>query len=170
MKLSRKWALTVGIATLTAGLMVAPVTARAATVRQGLGISPVGFGQASFGQVATPAGSAEGTAASNVPQADGSQAYRLSPDKLAKAIALSRIRNVLDIAGSIWSLVVLWLLLMTRAAAGLEGWVKRIAQRRWVQGVAFFATLLVVTAAAALPLDMVGHHFERAYSISVQGW
>jgi len=47
------------------------------------------------------------------------QAYSLPPEKLAKAIALSRIRNILDIAGSLWGLVFLWLLLATRAAAGL---------------------------------------------------
>ncbi len=45
------------------------------------------------------------------------QAYTLPPDKLAKAIALSRIRNILDIVGSLWGLAFLWLLLATRAAA-----------------------------------------------------
>ncbi len=50
-------------------------------------------------------------------QPDPQQAYSLPPEKLAKAIALGRIRNILDIVGSLWGLAMLWLLLATRAAA-----------------------------------------------------
>ena len=45
------------------------------------------------------------------------QTYTLPPDKLAKAIALSRIRNILDITGSVWDVVFLWLPYWLRAAA-----------------------------------------------------
>ncbi len=98
------------------------------------------------------------------------QAYTLPPDKLAKAIALSRIRNILDIAGSIWGIAVLWLLLAARGAAGLEGWAQRISGLRWIQGVFFFAAFIVITSLASLPLDWIGHHYSRVYGISVQGW
>ncbi len=98
------------------------------------------------------------------------QAYNLPPDKLAKAINLSRIRNILNIVGSLWGIAVLWLLLATRGATGLEGWAQRISRRRWMQGVVFFAAFLVITTLAGLPLDWIGHHYERAYEISVQGW
>jgi Zn-dependent protease with chaperone function len=97
-------------------------------------------------------------------------AYTLPPDKLAKAIALNRIRNILDIAGSLWSLVFLWLLLASRAAVALEAWAGRIFRRRWLQGLLFFAAFLVLITVADLPLDLYGHHVSRAYSISVQGW
>ena len=99
-----------------------------------------------------------------------SQAYSLPPDKLAKAIALSRIRNILDIAGSLWGLVFLWLLLATRAAAALADWTERLLRRRWMQGVLFFAAFLVISTLAGLPFDIIGHHFSRSYGISVQGW
>ena len=46
------------------------------------------------------------------------QAYSLPPEKLAKAIAISRIRNILSITGSVWGLVFLGLLLATRALSG----------------------------------------------------
>jgi len=69
-------------------------------------------------------------------------AYNLPPDKLAKAIALSRIRNILDIAGSLWGIAVLWLLLVTRASAGIEAMAQRITGKRWLQGMLFFAALL----------------------------
>jgi STE24 endopeptidase len=111
------------------------------------------------------------SAQANAPaQANSGQAYTLAPDKLAKAIALTRIRNILDIAGSIWGIVFLWILLAAGAWAGLDGWTQRIGQRRWVQGVIFFAAFFVITELAGLPLDWIGHHYERAYGISIQGW
>jgi Zn-dependent protease with chaperone function len=98
------------------------------------------------------------------------QAYTLPPEKMAKAIALDRIRNILNIAGSIWGVAFLWLLLATRAMAALEAWARRISARRWLQGALFFAVFLVLITAAALPLDIYGHHVSRSYGISVQGW
>jgi Zn-dependent protease with chaperone function len=98
------------------------------------------------------------------------QAYKLTPEKQAKAIAISRIRNIMDIVGGLWGLAVLWLLLSTRAAAGLEGWAKRISARRWIQGLIFFATFLLITAIANVPLDWFSHLEEKNYNVSVQGW
>jgi Zn-dependent protease with chaperone function len=108
--------------------------------------------------------------ATGVPTQPATQAYTLPPDKLAKAIAINRIRNILDIVGGLWSIAVLWLLLATRAAAAFEAWAQRIFSRRWLQGLLFFAALLVITTLASLPLDVFGHHVSRAYGISVQGW
>jgi STE24 endopeptidase len=98
------------------------------------------------------------------------QAYTLPPDQLAKAIRLSRIRNILDIAGSLWGIAVLWLLLATRAMAGLEASIRRISRLRWLQGLIFFIAFLLVTALASLPLDLYGEHISRVYGISVQSW
>ncbi|MGA3046196.1 MAG: M48 family metallopeptidase [Terracidiphilus sp.] len=106
----------------------------------------------------------------DAPAAKPQQAYTLPPDKLAKAIALGRIRNILEIVGSVWGLVVLSLLLAIRAAAGLEAWTQRIFRRHWLQGLLFFAVLLVTLTVANLPLDIYGHHVGRAYGISVEDW
>jgi len=105
-------------------------------------------------------------AAPQVPQ----QSYTLPPDKLAKAIALSRIRNILEIVGSIWGLVVLWLLLATHAAARLEAWAERITGRRWVQGILFFTALILIGKLTELPLGLIGHYEGLKYGISVQNW
>jgi STE24 endopeptidase len=113
--------------------------------------------------------SAQSAAASKAP-ADARQAYSLPPDKLAKAIALSRIRNILEIAGSLWGIAVLWLLLATRAAAALEAWAQCRTERRWLQGALFFIAFIVISTLAGLPLDIYGHHAERSYQVSVQGW
>jgi STE24 endopeptidase len=142
-----------GLTVLLAGLMAVPARAQTSA-------APTGTA-ATAPNAAAPASSQETSA---------SQAYTLRPEKLAKAIALSRIRNVLEIAGSIWGVAVLWLLLATRWAAGLEKWAQRISGRRWLQGVVFYAGLLVITEIAGLPLDVIGHHYSRAYGISVQGW
>jgi Zn-dependent protease with chaperone function len=100
----------------------------------------------------------------------GQQAYHLPPEKLAKAIALNRIRNIEHFVDAFWGLLVLWLLLSTRAAAALEAWAVSIAKKRWIQGLVFFAALIVVLTVTELPLDMYMHTVSRNYGISVQGW
>jgi STE24 endopeptidase len=102
--------------------------------------------------------------------ASSQQAYSLPPDKLAKAIAISRIRNILDIVGSLWQIVFIWLLLTSRFAARLEMEIKRIASHRWAQGVFFFAAFFIILWLSGLPLSMYGHYVERSYQISVQSW
>jgi len=115
---------------------------------------------------AAPAPTASAAPAQAAPQ----QAYSLPPDKLAKAIALSRIRNILDLAGSIWGIVFLWLLLASRAWHGIEKWAQAISRLRWVQGLVFFAAYIVITALAGAVIDAISNHYERAYGISVQSW
>jgi Zn-dependent protease with chaperone function len=124
------------------------------------GIAPRVQGQS------TPAHLASGAQA----QANPQPAYSLPPDRLAKAIDLSRIRDILSITGSLWGIVFLLLLLSRRAWASLESWAERISNRRWMQGAIFFAAYLILAAVAGLPLDWIGEHYERNYGISVQGW
>jgi STE24 endopeptidase len=103
-------------------------------------------------------------------QESSEQAYSLPPDKLAKAIALNRIRSILDIVGSLWGLAVLWILLAFGMAAGLEAWAARVLHRGWLQGLLFFAVLLVILTLASMPLDAAGELASRHFGISVQGW
>jgi Zn-dependent protease with chaperone function len=116
------------------------------------------------GQASEPTPSA--TTQQSAPQ----QAYHLPPDKLAKAIALSRTRSILHFADAFYGFIVLWLLLSTRWAARLEAWVKSVFSRRWMQGLLFFAVLIVLLTVIELPLDMYSHHVSVKYDISVQGW
>jgi Zn-dependent protease with chaperone function len=103
-------------------------------------------------------------------QPASSQAYNLPPDKLAKAITLSRISLAMEIVGSLWGLAFLWLLLSLRWAADLAAWAERLLRPRWMQGLLFFAVYLVIGALADLPLNIIGHTVSRHYGISVQGW
>lgn len=97
-------------------------------------------------------------------------AYTLPPDKLAKAEALERIRTILHFGDGIWGGGVLWALLATRTAARIEAWAQQISKRRWVQGLVFFAVLIVVLTLTELPVDIYAHQVSRSYGISVQGW
>ena len=115
---------------------------------------------------APPASAAPAAPAPANPQ----QAYTLPPDKLAKAIALNRVRVILAISGDLWGIVFLWLLLAGRAWTGLENLAQRISARRWVQGLLFFAAFFVISTVAGLPLDLIGQHYERVYGISVESW
>ncbi len=114
--------------------------------------------------------SANGLLAAPSPHTPSQPAYSLPPQKLAKAIALNRIRIALDIAGSLWGLAFLWILLTLRWAARLAAWTERLLPRRWMQGLAYFAVFLVLTAVADLPLEIIGHSSSLHYGISVQGW
>jgi STE24 endopeptidase len=111
------------------------------------------------------AGSAR--AAASVP---AKQAYSLPPEKLAKAIAFTRIRHFLGFAGSLWGLAALWLLLATRAAAAIEARIERTVRWRWLQGPVFFALLLALLDMASFPLSVYGHCIALEYGVSVQGW
>jgi Zn-dependent protease with chaperone function len=145
-------------ATLLAGIISLPLAAQ-------------GGASTAVPKPATATQASPASAAANAPApANPQQAYTLPPDKLAKAIALNRIRNILSFVDSIWGIVFLWLLLATRGWSGLEAWAQRISGRRWVQGLVFFAAFFIISAVAGLPLDWLSHHYERAYGISVQGW
>jgi Zn-dependent protease with chaperone function len=97
-------------------------------------------------------------------------AYTLPPDKLAKAEALARIRTVLYFGDAVWGLAVLWLLLETGVAARLAAWIEQHTRHRAVQGLQFFAVLLVVLSLADLPIGAYAHWVSLQYGISVQGW
>jgi len=103
-------------------------------------------------------------------QSGGAQAYSLPPEKLRKAIAISRIRNIVYFVDALWGFAVLWLLLATRTAARMEAWAARVFQKRWLQGLLFFAVLIVVLTVAGLPISWFNQHVSRSFGISVQGW
>jgi STE24 endopeptidase len=126
-----------------------------------------------FGTVAgygSPTPQSQPGAVSTPPQPHSEQAYSLPPDKLAQAIALNKIRVALDIAGSLWGLIVLWYLLASGRSTRLDAWARGTIKPRWLQGLAFFGVLVFILALANLPLDAIGHAASLHYGISVQGW
>lgn len=98
------------------------------------------------------------------------QAYSLPPDKLREAIALSKIRVAVDIVGSLWGLIILWSLLATGTATRLDAWTSERMKRRWMQGVVFFAVLVVIVSVANLPVGLAAHAASLHFRISVEDW
>ena len=98
------------------------------------------------------------------------QAYSLPPQKLAEAKALNRIRVWVAIAGSIWGLIVLWALLASGTATRLDVWTRETLKPRWMQGIGYFAAVLIILALADLPLGAIAHSASLKYHVSVQGW
>ena len=81
------------------------------------------------------------------------QAYSLPKEKLARAIALDRIRNILGFAYPLWGMGVLWLLLASGAAVWLDAWSRRVSDRPAIHGLLFFTVLIVVVTMTDLPLN-----------------
>jgi len=97
-------------------------------------------------------------------------AYSLPPEKLAKAIAYSRTRVVLDLLESGWGIVQLILLLAFGVIARMRNIAVNASKNPWAQCFVFTFLLLLVTTVLSLPLDMYGHHTSVTYGLSVQGW
>jgi Zn-dependent protease with chaperone function len=110
------------------------------------------------------------TQAAAQPTTAPAQTYNLPPDKLAKAVALGRIRTTLDLLDSLWGIGFIALLLASGWAARLARWLEERIRRRWLQGLAFFTLYLLLSTLASLPLELLGHAASLHYGISVQGW
>lgn len=121
-------------------------------------------------QVANAYAQDQPAAAAPAAQVSPQPAYQLAPDKLARAIAISRIRNIMDIVNGLWGIALLWLLLATGIVASIERWVQARTKRRWVQGILFFAAFLLILWIAGLPLDWFSQWKEKSYEVSVQTW
>ncbi len=96
--------------------------------------------------------------------------YFLPPEKLAHARTLGRIRTALGIADALLGFAFLWIFLASSWAARISAWSLRVAKRRWLRGLLFFAVYFLLSALVSLPLDMIGHATSLHYGISVQGW
>jgi STE24 endopeptidase len=95
-------------------------------------------------------------------------AYTLSPDKMAKAVTLSHIRNTTHFAGEAWGVLQLWLLLQLGVAARMRNVAVNLSKNRWAQGFVFFLQVLIVMTLLNLPLTLYSHHVSVEYGMSVQ--
>ena len=99
-----------------------------------------------------------------------STAYSLPPEKMRKAVGLTRIRDVYYPASAIWLPVQLILILVLGWAARMQGLALRLTKNRWLQGYAFVFLLLLTITLLTLPLDVYRHHVSLTYGFSIQGW
>ena len=97
-------------------------------------------------------------------------AYTLPPDLDRKARNLSKIRFRLDLLGTIYGLVILWIVLRFKLAPKYRDWAEVFSKRQFLQSVVFAPLLLLTIAILTLPLDIYGESVEKQYGISVQSW
>ena len=99
-----------------------------------------------------------------------STAYTLPPAKLAEAVALNRTRILLTVAGNLWMLAQLVLILAVGGAAHMRDLAVALSKNCWVQGFSFVLLFLLIIQLLNLPLGIYGHHVALGYGLSVQGW
>jgi Zn-dependent protease with chaperone function len=99
-----------------------------------------------------------------------SAAYRLPPAQLQRAVALGRTRRRLAVAGTVWTLTQLLLILASGLTAWMQGVAGRLSKNCWVQGFGFVFLLLLIIHLLDLPLGIYGHRAAVSYGISVQHW
>lgn len=97
-------------------------------------------------------------------------AYSLPPEKLAKAIKLSRIRSVMYFVGVAWDIAALFAVLQLGIAARVRGFAESLSRNDWLQGLIFLAVMLVILWVISLPLAVYRHIVGVHYGLSVQGW
>ena len=97
-------------------------------------------------------------------------AYTLPPEKLRKAVVLSRIGETLTVSELFWTLAQLVLILRLGIAARMRDLTVRVSGNRWVQGFTFVFLLLLLIGLLDLPIVIYAHHIGLAYGLSVQGW
>ena len=98
------------------------------------------------------------------------QSYKLSPEKYRKAIAYSRARYWEYFIGAAYFLLILLLLLRSRAAPTLRDWAERASSRYWVQFLLFAPMFMLLLGALGLPTDLYGQWLSLRYDQSIQGW
>ena len=98
------------------------------------------------------------------------RSYRLSPADLLKAEHLEHVRTVMEVGGTVWGIVLLFLLLHL----GLVGRIQRAAtarfRNRWAQGYLFLLLFTLATTLLRLPVELYRQHIRRMYGLSVQSW
>ena len=97
-------------------------------------------------------------------------AYKLSPEKYAKAVAYSRARYRLHFLGEAWEIVVLLALVAAGLAPKFRDLAERVSANPFVQALVFVPLFLIVWQILELPVAAWGHHLSLVYDQSVQGW
>jgi Zn-dependent protease with chaperone function len=96
-------------------------------------------------------------------------AYTLSPPLREKAEAHAHAKHFEYAAGTIWGILILFLILRLRLSARFQTIAER-AGRKFFQACVFAPLFLLTMAALQLPLDIWSQITERKFGLSIQGW
>jgi Zn-dependent protease with chaperone function len=98
------------------------------------------------------------------------QNYKLSPEKLEKAIAYSRIRNIFHFAGVGYSLLLLIIILSFKIGPKFRNIAERVSKYKVVQVFVFAPLILPTIDVLTLPLDAYRRTFALEYDQTIQTW
>jgi STE24 endopeptidase len=96
--------------------------------------------------------------------------YNLPPDKLVQALQLSRIYDITDYCGPVWTVVVLMIALRLKWFSRLRSRVQAVTSRSWLQGIIFAPVFICMVTLILLPPEILVHHAKLVYGLSIQPW
>ena len=97
-------------------------------------------------------------------------AYRLPPDLYRKAHNLGKIAFWGQLLGFFYSLIVLLLLLKSRAAPKIRDWAEKATSARFLQAVIFAPLFFLTLDVLMLPTSIFRQWVLKEYRLSIQGW
>jgi Zn-dependent protease with chaperone function len=100
----------------------------------------------------------------------GPTSYTLTPEKYRRAVAYARARYGLHFLSSLWSALVLVVIIGLRLVPRFRNRAEAVSKRRFWQAAIFVPLLLVTESVLELPTGIYGQHISRLYDQSVQGW
>ena len=98
------------------------------------------------------------------------QGFELSPEKRAQAIAYRHKTYWLYAVTTLYTALLLVLVLRLRIAPRLRNWAERVSSRRFVQLLLFAPALILLFVVLLSPTDVYSQWLSLKYGLSVQGW
>jgi STE24 endopeptidase len=98
------------------------------------------------------------------------QGFQLSPEKRAEAIAYRHRTYWLYAATTLYTAILLLLIIRLRVAPRLRDWAERISSRRFVQLLLFAPPLILLFLMLLFPTDSYSQWLSLQYGQSVQSW
>ncbi len=96
--------------------------------------------------------------------------YTLPPELYKKAHLLSRIGFWGQIAGFVYGVIVLLLILRWKWAARFRDWAEGVTKNRFLQACLFTPPMLLSIAVLSIPLDIFWEWIDHKFGLSVQSW
>lgn len=96
--------------------------------------------------------------------------YTLPPALCRKAHRLGQISFWGELIGTVYSWLILVLILNWRLAPKYRDWAEKVSHVKFLQALIFAPTLVLTIGGLTIPLDIAQHWVSRRFGISIQGW
>lgn len=96
--------------------------------------------------------------------------YTLPPALDRKAHHFGQISFWGALIGTLYSWLILLLILNWRLAPKYRDWAERVSRIKFLQAVIFAPLLLITIAILTIPLDIAQHWISRRFGLSIQSW